>query len=173
MTVSTTPIPPTAPVVRARRGGNFLNVLLVLAALVAVGGVAFAVGRSSAPVATAAAGRGNGAFVPGGSFAPRGSGGPGGFGGGGRGFGIRGTVTAVTPTSITLQITGGTTITVTTNGSTTYHQQVAGQSSDVAAGRQVIVQLSGGNPNGGGGAAASPSGGAGTGTAGDITVVAP
>ncbi|MFL5680021.1 MAG: hypothetical protein ACJ77B_05410 [Chloroflexota bacterium] len=184
---------PATPVVRPRRSGMLLNALLAVAALVAVGGIAFAVGRTTAPVTAAAGGGGgnfNGGFGPraSGGFGPRGSGAPGGGfgggfgGGGGRGFGIRGTVTAVTSTSITIQVAGGQTITLTTDASTTYHQQVAGASSDVATGREVVVQLGGGNGNGGGGngnggngggQAPGASPGTRTGTASDITVVAP
>lgn len=170
----TVPTSPVAPVTSARRSGNILNVALALAALLAVGGIAFAVGRTTAPASAASGNAANGgAGNLGGNFGPRGSGAPGaGFGGGGRSLGIRGTVTAVSPTSITIQIAGGATITVATNGSTTYHQQVAGQATDVATGREVIVELNGGNQNGAGGApGASPSGR--TGTAGDITIVAP
>src|SRR4051812_9947948 len=89
---------PGAPVVKPRRSGMLLNALLAVAALVAVGGIAFAVGRTTAPVSAAAAGGGGGNFNGGfgprasGGFGPRGSGAPGGgfgggFGGGaGRGF---------------------------------------------------------------------------------------
>lgn len=171
----TTPTSPIMPVVSARRSGNVLNVLLVLAALLAVGGIAFAVGRTTAPATTAAAANAanGGAGNFGGNFGPRGSGAPGGgFGGGGRNLGIRGTVTAVSPTSVTIQIAGGATMTVATDGATTYHQQVAGQATDVAAGREVIVQLNGANQNPAGGTpGASPSGR--TAIAGDITLVAP
>jgi hypothetical protein len=184
MTSPTAPITPptsttpTVPVVRAGRSGNVLNLVLILAALIAIGGIAFAVGRTTAPRTTAATGTGTGAGNvggPRGSGGPRASGGPGGFGGGfgGRAAGIRGTVTALSPTSITIQLANAGTITIGIDGSTTYHREVAGAASDVAAGREVIVQLNGRNPNGGtAGASPGPSS-FGAGTATDITVVTP
>jgi hypothetical protein len=182
---------PTAPVVQPGRAGRTLNLLLILAALVAIGGVAFAVGRTTAPRTAAVAGPGGGTGggnagagnfgggnFGGGNFGgPRGSGAPGGPGGafGGRTAGIRGTVTAISPTTITIQIANGATISLAIDGSTTYHREVAGAATDVATGREVIVQLNGRNANGGG-PGASPAGAspaATTGTAGDITVVTP
>jgi hypothetical protein len=181
MTTPTAPTTPTVPVVRPGRSGNVLNLVLILAALIAIGGIAFAVGRTTAPRTTAATGAGAGAGTgnfggPRGSGGPRASGGPGGFGGGGFGggaAGIRGTVTAVSPTSITIQVANAGTFTIGIDGSTTYHREVAAGATDVAAGREVIVQLNGRNPNGGpAGASAGPSS-FGAGTATDITVVTP
>ena len=173
------PTTPAVPVIRASRSGNVLNLVLILAALIAIGGIAFAVGRTTAPQTTAAAGAGagagNGNFGPRGSGGPRASGAPGGFGGGfgGRAAGVRGTVTAVSPTSITIQVANAGTITIGTDGSTTYHSQVAASPSDVATGKEIIVQLNGRNPNGGtAGASPGPSS-FGAGTATDITVVTP
>src|SRR5881628_1412493 len=57
------PVTSTGPAARplSRRSAFFSgSAILVLAALVAVGGVTFAVGRLTAPVAAAATGRGNG-----------------------------------------------------------------------------------------------------------------
>jgi hypothetical protein len=90
------PRPEPVPV-RRRTDRSWL--VLGLAAIVAVGGITFALGRASAP-ANAATGPGNGAFPgapaasfdPGASFAP-GAGGPGGVGGS---VTLSGTVTAVT-----------------------------------------------------------------------------
>jgi hypothetical protein len=158
-----------------------LNILVAIAALVAVGGVAFAGGRLTAPAA-AAAGAGNGGrfFGPNASFAPGQGGRQPGFGGFGGGFGsanlsIKGTVTGVTPTSITLELANGGTITLGVDGSTTYHQQESASASKVSKGQQVIVQLAG---RGGGGAGPGSSGapagsGAPTGTASDITIATP
>ena len=179
-TTPTTPTTPTVPVVRAGRSGSVLNLVLILAALIAIGGIAFAVGRTTAPRTTAATGAGTGAGKgnfggPRGSGGPRASGAPGGFGGGfgGRAAGVRGTVTAVSPTSITIQVANAGTITIGIDGSTTYHREVAGGATDVAAGKEVIVQLNGRNPNGGtAGASPGPSS-LGAGTATDITVVTP
>jgi hypothetical protein len=170
----TTPVAPVAPVVGPRRATPILNVLLGLAALVAVAGLAFAVGRFTTPASTAAANRGtNGQFG-----GPRASGAPAG-GGFGRGFGgaasIQGTVTATTPTSITISLPSGQSVTFTTDGSTTYHQESAGSSSDVTTGKQVLIQVSGrGFGPGASGApgAASPAA-SGDLTAGSVIVVTP
>jgi hypothetical protein len=123
-----------------------LNILLAVAALVAVAGVAFAVGRVTTPAATAAANRGTGAgqFGGGGFGGPRASGAPG--GGSGRGFGgasIQGTVTAISPTSLTISLPNGQSVTFATDASTTFHRETSGSASDVATGKQVIVQLAG------------------------------
>ena len=79
--------PPRKP---KRSSGRLLNLVLVVAAAVAIGGVAFAVGREHRAGLggdrPATVGVFGGAF-PGGSFAPGASGAPG-FGGGG-GFGWR------------------------------------------------------------------------------------
>jgi len=170
-----TPVAPVAPVVRPRRGTPILNILLGLAALVAVGGLAFAVGRFTTPASTAASNRG----TNGGQFGgPRASGVPGG-GGFGRGFGgtaaIQGTVTATTPTSITISLPNGQAVTFATDGSTTYHRETTGSSSDVSTGKQVIVQVTG--RGFGPGASGAPGGtspaASGEPTAGSVTVVTP
>jgi hypothetical protein len=144
--------------------------MLAVAALVAGGGVAFAAGRLTSPASTAAANRGT-AGGQGGQFGgPRASGAPGG-GGYGRGFGgaagIQGTVTATTPTSLTISLPNGQSVTFATDGSTTYRRQTAGSSSDVATGKQVIVQLAGRGfaP----GASAAPGGAASPAASGDLT----
>jgi hypothetical protein len=165
------PMPVTGPVgpatVRSRSGGSgiLVNVLLGIAVVVAVGGVAFAVGRATAPTAAAAAtnGRfGNGGFVgPNGSGAPDGAFvGPGGFGGANGGVSIEGTVTAISADSITLQLASGQTVTIPINAQTTYHQRESATAADVTNGSTVIVQLQGGrgtftNGNGNGGPNAS------------------
>ncbi len=133
---------PVVPVVRPRRTTSILNLLLALAALVAVAGVAFAVGRVTTPASTAAANRAtNGGQFGGG---PRPSGGTGGFG---RGFGgaasIQGTVTASSPNSLTISLASGQSVTFATDGSTTFHRETAGSSADVTTGKQVIVQITG------------------------------
>jgi hypothetical protein len=173
------PVTPVAPVVRPRRTNSILNVLLAVAALVAVAGVAFAVGRFTTPAATAAGNRGTGAGQFGGQFGgPRASGAPGTGGGGfGRGFGgaasIEGTVTATTSTSLTISLPNGQSVTFTIDPSTTYHRQTAGASSDVATGKQVIVQLTGRGFGGGGGAGGASPAPSGPLTAGSVTVVTP
>jgi len=135
-----------------RRGATVVNVLLGLALVVAIGGIAFAAGRVTAPAAATTTTTGGGGF--GGFRGPNASGAPGAFRGGGFGAlggaaALKGTVTAVTPTTITLTV-GQATIDVTTDGSTTYHQQAAGASSDVQVGSTVLVQTNGQGGFGGG-----------------------
>jgi hypothetical protein len=156
---------------------------------VALGGVAFAGGRLTAPAATAAgAGNGGRLFGPNGSFAPGQGGRAPGLGGFGAGFGsanlsIKGTVAEVTSTSITLQLANGGTITLGIDGSTTYHQQESTSASNVSKGEQVIVQVAGRGAGGGApgssaapGTSAAPGSSAAAGAAGtasDITIATP
>jgi hypothetical protein len=178
----------SAPVVQPRRAGNLLNILVAVAALVAIGGIAFAAGRLTAPATTAAGtGAGNGGrfLGPNASFVP-GTGGRGqGLGGGfaaGANLSIRGTVTDVTSSSITLQLANGGTITLGVDGSTTYHEQESATASNVSSGQQVIVQLAGRGAGGaipgssaapGSSSAPGSSQGAFSGTATDVTIAAP
>ena len=134
-----------------RRSGaaTFVNVLLGVALVVAVGGVAFAAGRATAP-APATANRtgfggngGNGQFFgPNASGAPNRGGGFAGFGGAG-GVAIQGTVTAVSADSISLQLASGQTVTIPLDSQTTYHSRTPATASQVTDGATVIVQLSG------------------------------
>jgi hypothetical protein len=172
------PLAPAAPVARPKpRSSRLLDAALVLAGLIAVGGVAFGVGRATAPVAAAANGAGtfrngnfgNGTF-PGGSFDPNNAPGRGGAFGPGNGLSIDGTVTAVTADSVTLKLANGNEVTFKVDSATTYHRSTAGSSSDVAVGDSVAVKVTGngrffggagGGANGGnGGAQASPAPGA-------------
>jgi hypothetical protein len=192
---SPTPVVP-APAPR-KQGSMLLNGLLAVALLVAVGGVAFAVGRATAP-APAQTGRfGNGGgFVggangPQGSFAPGGNVNPGqgGFRGGGifgagASLAITGTVTKVDASGVTIKTASGNEITVSTDGSTTYHAATSGTAGDVTVGATVAVQVAGfggrgfggGNGAGNGGNGAPPpslgtgnTGGAGNGGTGGTT----
>jgi hypothetical protein len=162
------PVPSPAPVVAVpprSRSGGVLNILLIVAAALALGGVAFAVGRSTAPVTTLQ-GLGNGPIVrPGGSFTP-GAGGPnGGFGIAG-GLSIDGTVTAVDADSITLTLANGNEMTFTLDDETTYHEATDAGAADVAVGDDVSVQVGsdGRAQLGGDGGTATEL------TAGDVTV---
>jgi hypothetical protein len=174
-----TPAPVTTsalagPARKKSSGGRWLNLVLVVAAAVAIGGVAFAVGRGTAAASvTTGNGRfGNGAF-PGGSFVPGASGAPGfgrgGFGGGlGGGLTVQGTVESVNGDTLTIKTASGQTITVSTGASTTYHTQTDASATDVQAGKTVQVQLAGGGtgrPN------ASATTGGPVGTAGSVTVI--
>ncbi|MGZ3585645.1 MAG: hypothetical protein ACXVAP_00185 [Candidatus Limnocylindrales bacterium] len=177
-----TPMPLAAGAVTVRpksRSSGLVSVLLAGAVVVAAAGVAFAVGRVTAPTTAAAGGRG--AFGANGQF-PNASGATGGNfrGGAGAALGaggvaLKGTVTAVNGQTITLQLSGGQTVTINLSGTTTYHTATTGSASDVTNGSTVVVQVQG--DLGGGrnfnGASPNPSGGAGTlqFTASDVTVV--
>lgn len=125
--------------------------LLLIAALVAVGGIGFALGHLTAPSAVAAAnpsgrgGFGRGAFpslAPGQTFNTSQFGGGAGRGGlGGVTGGVTGTVQSVTATSITIQEANGTSVTIDISGNTTYHAAAAASASDVKVGTSVTVQI--------------------------------
>jgi preprotein translocase subunit YajC len=126
-------------------------ILLLVAALVAVGGIGFALGHVTAPSAAAAAnpsgrgGFGRGAFpslAPGQTFNTSQFGGGAGRGGlGSVAGGVSGTVQSVTPTSITIQEASGTSVTIDISGTTTYHAAAAASPSDVKVGTSVTVQI--------------------------------
>jgi hypothetical protein len=128
-------------------------ILLFVAALIAVGGIGFALGHVTAPGATGAANP---------------SGGPGGFGGFGQGGipslapgqtfnssqfggapgngagvtgGISGTVQSINGSTMTVQEADGTSVTVDLSGDTTYHGETSASSGDVKVGTSVIVQI--------------------------------
>jgi hypothetical protein len=172
------PVPAVAPVVPVTvvppakgraSSGRALNILLGVAIAVAIGGIAFAVGRSTAPVAAASNGFvrefGNGGAVP--SGAPiQGQGRPSIVGRGG--LTISGKVTAVTADTITIETEDGNTVEVSTSADTDYHQQAEADASDVTTGSTVSVQLDFGDGprTGGQGGADGP-----LGTASDVTVI--
>jgi hypothetical protein len=177
------PVRPTISAPRRSSSGRWLNLLLGVAAAVAIGGIAFAVGRSTAPVATGGFGQGfrngagnfaGGSFDPNASFAP----GRGGFGGGfgAAGVTVAGTVQSVTGDTLTITTDNGRTVQVSLGADTQYHQQAAGTASDVTTGSKVSVQLDlagRGQANGGQGATGGGNGTATgpTGTASDVTVI--
>jgi hypothetical protein len=180
---------PLAAAPRRRSSGRWLNVVLAVAAAIAIGGIAFAVGRGTASASTASTtGRGgfangangaNGNGRPFGSFAPGANGGGAFRGGFGGGITVSGTVESVAADSITIKTTSGQEITIGTGTNTTYNTQAPASASDVTAGKTVQVQLGfngarGGGANGGanGGAPAASGAPAGPlGTASSITVV--
>jgi hypothetical protein len=182
-----TPLPAPQVSPTKSKGTSAGSVLLFVAALVAVAGVTFAVGRMTAPTSS---GTGNGGFARG-SFIPRGSFAPGaGLPGGALAAGsltLEGTVAGVGNGSLTLKLATGSTLEVKTDSSTTYHRQAAASASDVAVGSTVLVRLSALRGLAGGraaasavpGASASPAAGASPGlaaaesTAQDVTVVQP
>jgi hypothetical protein len=162
-------VPPPARPARKSGTPGWINVLLGLAVVVAIGGVAFAAGRMTAPAAAANNGFGRnvpGGFQGGGYFGRGYFGGPG-NGQGGRGlFGaggatIQGTVTAITADKITITTAGGQAVDIALDGSTTYHLESSAASSDVKTGGTVIVRLT---LRQAGGTQTGPS-------AGDITIV--
>ena len=182
------PVEPVQPVAPAKpksgSSGRWLNVLLGIALVFAVGGVAFAIGRTTAPASAATNGRGtlNGGFVgggtgPNGSFAPNGGGFLGGRGAGG--LSISGTVTSVDGDKLTITTDNGQTVTLTTGDSTTYHTQAPASASDVTSGDKVSVKVDlagrvngGGNGNGSNGTGNGGNGASGlSGTASDVTII--
>ncbi len=188
------PVSPVATVAPARtssRKRGVVDVVLVVAAIFAVGGVGFALGRATAPPASvglAGGGRfqgqvpnggqfGNGGQVPNGGqggTGGQGQGGPGGFFGAGGGITISGEVSAITADQLTLKLPSGQTIQIGLNGSTAYHSQAPATAADVTTGSTVQVQVArGGGQNGGGqGQAGNGQGGGFTlGAASNVTVV--
>ena len=186
------PEPASAPRIRPTKPGpaqkakpakrdSSTMILLLIAGMVAIGGIAFAAGRVTAPTAAAAAvpsgalGFGNfprGSLAPGQTFNPAGGFG-GGLGrggvGGGLGSGVTGTVQSISGSTLTLLLSTGSTVTIDLSGSTTYHNETAGSSSDVKVGTKVQVQI---ETAAAAGATPNPSGsGDRTITASDILIV--
>jgi len=145
--------PVYTPAGPAPRSSSSVTRLLIVSAVIALVGVAFAVGRVTA---TGAAGTGlsttNGlGGAPNGAPAigANASGVPGVFPGGrdggfeGRAGTVTGTVVSSTANSITIQLAGGQTETVATGSSTTYNTTTPASSSAVVAGATVTIQTSG------------------------------
>lgn len=158
--------PPTSPVVAPKKkSGNLTNYLLIGAAFIAIGGIAFAGGRATAPTPAATGFRGA-PGGPGGSFDPNALPG-GGLGGGGLGgnasLTISGTVKSVDGTTMTITTAAGTDTVIDTSAST-FHAQSAATAEEVTAGATVSVAISGlgfrpgaGGPGASDAPAASPS----------------
>ncbi len=139
--------PPNAVATSTRRSSRVLDIALALAAVLAIGGVAFAAGRITAPAGTGPAfarglAPGGTVVTPDGSFDPNGPK-PGGLSLNG-GLAIDGTVTAVDADSITLKLADGQEMTFKTDAATTYHEAADASSSDVAVGDDVSVKVTGG-----------------------------
>lgn len=147
------PAPAQVPLVKPKSSSRVLNAVLAIAAVVAIGGVAFAVGRSTAPAAATSA-RGNlpnGIFQggPGASLAPGESAGPSGFAGGGQGglgglgggLTISGTVQSVAGDTLTIETASGQTVELNLDSDTTYHRKTDAAAAEVTAGSTVEVQL--------------------------------
>jgi hypothetical protein len=167
-----------APATTAGKARRFSSttILLVISALIALGGVGFAVGRATPTGSTSAANGANGIaggfgadvsgrpnFGAGASGVP-GAGGPAGLTGSTT---ISGTVVSSTADSITIQLAGGQTVTLGTGSSTTYHGQTSATVTDVAVGATVTVQTSAAAAS----ASGSPSAGSSAGTAGTRTAI--
>lgn len=177
------PVPPVTPTPAVKpkgKSGGLTNALLVVAVLVAVGGITFAIGRATAPASAASAfpsGVGRAGLELGGSFDPGtlpAGAGPGGFGGsGGRTMTVTGTVKSLDGSTLVITGSDGTETTIDVSGST-YHAQSPATSADVTAGTDVSVSVTGfGGMRRPDASAAPDSGGAtGTGsiTATDVTI---
>jgi len=160
----------------ASSSGRGTSLLLLLAGAIAIGGLAFAGGRLTAPAATTTGRSGTGQLpggqLPGGQgFAGRGDG----FGGG---ISLSGTVSAVSADAITVELASGTSITIPLDDKTAYHAATAATAGDVTVGSQVRVTPGGrtANPGASLDPNASPGPGAGGvsfGAATDVTVVEP
>jgi hypothetical protein len=184
-------VQPVVPKTRAK-GSAWGTLLLGLAAVVAVGGIAFAAGRLTAPATTGGdrggfpggfqGGYPGASFDPGAgaSFAPGANGGPGGaMGVGGARMTLAGTVSAVSGDTLTITTENGQTVEVGVAGAT-WHGQTSASASDATVGSQVQLQVTGGfgrNPGDGQVPGASPAPGAsaapGTGsiTASEVTIL--
>jgi hypothetical protein len=144
-----TPAQPLHEVIagRPQRQNRRAPLVMLLAGAVAVGGIAFAAGRLTAPASGAAGLRGSGQLpggqaptgqLPGGGEAP----GDGqGFPGDGRtgGMTVSGTVTAVTADAITIELASGTTVTIPVDAATTYRTATSASADAVLVGREVAV----------------------------------
>jgi ABC-type transport system substrate-binding protein len=159
MTLEPAPVGPANPVaVPTRRSNRLLDIALAVAAVLAIGAVAFAAGRITAPAASPAFARGG--LIPGGAIVgPDGSFDPGTGPNGARpgfaldgGLAIDGTVTAVDADSITLKLADGQEMTFKLDDTTTYHEAADASASDVAVGDDVSVKVTGGRVAAGGGA---------------------
>ena len=163
------------------RRANSVTALLVIGAMVALGGVSFAVGRvtstgQSGTGQTSTGANGLAGQNGGPGIGPNASGAPefdlggrdGGFGGAAT---MSGAVVGVTSTSITVQLADGQTVTVATGSSTTYHAQTAATSIDVTTGATVTIKTTAGT-TASGTASASASPATTTRTATDVTITA-
>jgi hypothetical protein len=146
-------------IARPTRKRGAIDIVLVVAAVFAVGGIGFAVGRVTAPASATVGAAGTGQFRAGNGGAGTGQlgngggqlGNGGGFFGGGAGAGITisGEVTEVTADHLTLQLASGQSVQIPLDSSTTYHSQAPATAADVTTGSTVQVQVTRGGGNGG------------------------
>jgi hypothetical protein len=181
----TDPVQPLASVIAKPKssGGRGTSLLFVLAGVVAVGGIAFAAGRLTAPASATTAGRfpngqgfpANGqGFPANGQLPANGQGFPGRAGGFG-GTSLAGTVDAVSADSITVKLESGTSITIPLDAKTTYYAAAAATAADVTVGSQVRVTpgARAADPGASFDPNASPGAAISFGPASDVTVVQP
>ncbi len=143
-------VPTLAQAPKPKKRGGASNVLLVVALVVAVGGITFAVGRTTAPAAVETFGARAQAGLtdqpgsgPATSFDPA-NGAPAGVPGGldDRTMTITGTVIGIDGSTMTITTADGTETAVDTSGST-YHGQTAATVADVTPGTKVSVSVAG------------------------------
>lgn len=160
----------------APSSGRGTSLLLLLAGAIAIGGIAFAGGRLTAPAAATTGRFGDGQLpgynrVPGDGQAFPGRGDV--FGG----IALSGTVTAISADSITLELASGTSMTIPLDADTAYHAATAATAGDVTVGSEVRVTPGGRTANPGASLDPNASPGPGAemsfGAATDVTVVEP
>lgn len=163
----TEPLTGSRPNARRSGPGRLINLALGGALVLAIAGVAFAVGRVTAPApltAGAFPGGNGGQFpIPSGGVLPGGGNGARGGPFGAGGVTVEGTVESISDTTLTLKTADGQTIQIALDGTTAYHAQSDATVQDVTTGATVLVRLNLGEQ-----------GGTGTGTgssANDVTVV--
>jgi hypothetical protein len=182
------PVPALADVIArpARRSSRRGSLLIVLAGAIAVGGIAFAAGRLTAPAVTTA-GRSGSGLLPGsgqatgddqlpgsGQVPPDGMGpGRGGFGG----MSVQGTVTEVTDEAITVELASGTTVTIPVDDDTAYRTASTASPAAVQVGSEVAITPGARTANSSAsfdpGAAPAQGGGMTFGPASAVTVIEP
>ena len=158
-------------------GGRGASLLLVLAGAIAIGGIAFAAGRLTAPAAASPGRFGDGQLPGAGQRLPGNGQGLAGRGAGFAGISLAGTVDAVSADSITVKLESGTSITIPLDAKTTYHAAAAATAGDVTAGSEVRVtpgaRVAGPGPSFDPNASPGPGGGISFGAASDVTIVEP
>jgi hypothetical protein len=163
---------------RPRKQDRATLALLAVAALIAIGGIGFAIGRASAPATSSnngydnapfGGGRGMPSFAPGQSFNP----------GQYSGFrdvaaGVSGTVESIDSDSMTVKLANGSTVEIALTGDTTFHSETAASAADVQAGTTVRVQMATtAAPSESPSAGSSVQTGSRTLTAGDVLITSP
>lgn len=140
-------VAPPIPVRKPKGQDRSTIALLIVAALIAVGGVGFALGHATAPASASVAaanarpsglgGRAFASLAPGQTFNPTQF-------GAGRTDGsasVSGTVTSFDGTTLVIAEANGTSVSIDVAGTTTYHTQTSATSSQVATGAGVTIQI--------------------------------